>query len=225
MRIALLYSGPYRGNSLIVDNHLKTFGDDVDIYVSCFEHYLEDWKNSEFNVKQFFITPKIEFNSTDWSKFRNDLPGQSGFWQFWNIKNIIENVPKDYDLYIKNRNDLIFDTKFNPFKSEINVVYSPNISFHRRDWDIDNWINDEVLVFNSSVFDFISSFVTDFYKKNRHPLNDAGPYFGSNEASLRTWLSENNITVKKIIDLSYTKNHNGVKGSSGHNNNFTLENF
>lgn len=223
MRIALLYSGPYRGSIDILKNHLETFGDSVDIYVSCLEHYLSDWKNSGFKIKEYFITPNINFNETNWSKYRNDGAGQSGFWQFWNIKNLLENIPNDYDVYIKNRNDLVFLSKFN-FKNPLpNTIYSPNNSFHRKDWDINTWINDEVLVFDKTVLNVLSSFVTDYYKTHRHSLNEATPYVGSNEASLNTWLKENNISIEKIFGVNYVKNHNGCSQSTGITGNYTKE--
>jgi hypothetical protein len=59
----------------------------------------------------------------------------------------------------------------------------------------------------------ISKFVTKYYNNNRHAINTAA---ASNERNLRIWLNENNINIKRIQDLSYKKNHNGVTGISGH---------
>jgi predicted HTH domain antitoxin len=70
--------------------------------------------------------------------------------------------------------------------------------------------------------DIISKFVTNFYEKERHSLNQAAPYIGSNEASLRIWLRENNIDVEKIYDFRYKKNNNGVIVPSGYSG-FQLE--
>ena len=85
MKIAIIHSGPYRGNENIMQNQLNMIGAH-DTYVSCLEHYREDWIRSNWPVKEIFITPNVNFNETDWSKQRNDAPGQSGFWQFWNLK-------------------------------------------------------------------------------------------------------------------------------------------
>ena len=224
MKFALLYAGPYRATNEIVDNHIQAFGSDIDIYVSCFEHYLDAWKSSTFNVTEYFITPNVDFNKTNWSKFRNNEAGQAGFWQFWNLKNLIEYVPKKYDYYIKVRNDIIFEKSFEFDKSLLqkNTLYTPNNSFHRSDWDIDNWVNDEFYLGCENTMDIISKFVTDFYNNERHSLNQVGPYVGSNEASLRVWLRENNIDVKKIYDFPYQKNHNGVASPSGYSG-FQLE--
>jgi hypothetical protein len=224
MKFAVLYAGPYRGTSEILNNHINTFGKDVDIYVSCFEHYLDDWKTSGWAIKEYYITPSINFNETNWSKQRNDAPGQSGFWQFWNLKNVIDNVPKKYDYYIKCRNDIVFENSFQFDKSLIqkNTLYSPNNSFHRTDWDVDKWVNDEFYISCENTMDIISKFVTNFYEKERHSLNQAAPYIGSNEASLRIWLRENNIDVEKIYDFRYKKNNNGVIVPSGYSG-FQLE--
>ena len=213
----MLYSGPYRGTEEILNNHMKAFSNEYDIYVSCFEHYLDDWKKSGWSVKEYYITPYVNFNETNWSNYRNNEAGQSGFWQFWNLKNIIDSIPKDYDFYIKNRNDLVFETEFNVdfTKVKSKTIYSPNNSFHRADWDIELWINDEFLLCDSESLIVLSNFVTEFYNKERHSLNQYGPYVGSNEASLRLWLKENSINVEKIYDFRYKKNHYGIECSSG----------
>jgi hypothetical protein len=214
MKFAILYAGPYRGTTEILNNHINTFGKDVDIYVSCFEHYLDDWKESGWPVKEYYITPKIEFNKTNWSKYRNDEAGQSGFWQFWNLKNVIDNVPKNYDFYIKSRNDLVFNNSFGiDYKlMELNTLYSSSHSFHKGDWDINNWVNDEFYFGCINTMIAISKFVTDFYEKDRHPTNIPS---GSNELNLRIWLRENNINLLKFFEFSYTKNHYGITQSSG----------
>lgn len=222
MKLALLYSGPYRASDEIVDNHMTTFGSDVDIYVSCFEHYLDEWKASKFNVTDYFITPTIEFNNTNWSNNRDDAAGQSGFWQFWNIRNVIQCVPKKYDYYIKNRNDLVFNTKFELDKLDLkdNTLYSPESSFHRKNWDINNWINDEFYIGNEYTMNVVSNFVTDYYNvNNRHYKNESK---ASNESQLRNHLSENNVNIEIIKNLSYSKNHNGNNLSSGYTG-FQLE--
>jgi hypothetical protein len=224
MKFALLYAGPYRGTDEILDNHIKVFGSDIDIYVSCFEHYLDDWKKSDWPVKEYFITPDIDFKSTNWYKYRNNEAGQSGFWQFWNLKSVIDNVPKIYDYYIKCRNDIVFNKTFEFDKSSLksNTLYSPNKSFHKVDWDITQWINDEFYMACDYTMLVISKFVTDFYNnENRHPINSAT---ASNESQLRIHLKENNIIVEKIYEFPYQKNHYGVTQPSGYVK-FQLENI
>jgi hypothetical protein len=225
MKVAIIMAGPYRGNKSIIENQLNMIGS-YDTYVSCFEHYKEDWVNSGWPIKKIFVTPSINFNETNWSKQRNDNAGQSGFWQFWNLKNLIKNIPKHYDFYIKNRSDLFFDTDFSvDFKKlKGGTVYSPNNSFYTSDWDTNTWINDEFLLCDFKSLNIISDFVSEFYNKQRHQVNSVGPTFGSNEASLRLWLKENNIEVEKIYDFKYKKDHYGVTLPSGYVK-FQLENI
>ena len=74
MKVAIIMAGPYRGNKSIIENQLNMIGS-YDTYVSCFEHYKEDWVNSGWPIKKIFITPSINFNETNWSKQRNDDAG------------------------------------------------------------------------------------------------------------------------------------------------------
>ena len=223
MKLAILYAGPYRGTFDILKNHLNTFGDNIDIYVSCFEHYLDEWKSSNWPITEYFVTPYIDFDKTNWAKNRNDAAGQSGFWQFWNLKNVIDSIPKNYDFYIKNRNDIIFNDKLNLKSIELldNVLYSPNESFHRKDWDTNTWLNDEFYIGCERTMRVISKFVTDYYNKNSHHLNASN---ASNESQLRIHLNQNNINVSKLYNFSYSKNHYGVTSPSGLVK-FQLENY
>ena len=225
MKVALLYSGPYRGNAEIVNNHIQTFGLDVDVYVSTFSHYLNDWKESGLNIKEYYITPSVDFKQTDWFKQRNDEPGQAGFWQYWNLSNLIKNIPTTYDLYIKNRIDLLFNNKFIPLEPKPYTIYSANQSFHGRDWNIDLWINDEFYVGDYNSMSIVGKFVEGFYKTNRHTLNEAGPYVGSNEASLRKWLNESEISVEKLNNISYIKTYDGLINTPSGLSKFQLENI
>jgi hypothetical protein len=214
MKITILLAGPYRGNKTIIDNHAKFIGN-YDTYVSCFEHYKEDWINSGWPIKKIFTTPNIDFKETNWSKYRNDGAGQSGFWQFWNLKNVIDLVPKKYDYYIKSRNDIIFNhsLKFDINSLKPNTIYSGDESFHKKEWNENDWINDEFYIGCENTMKVVSNFVTNFYDKNRHDLNEST---ASNESQLRIWLKENNIDVKKIYNFPYNKNHNGVTVPSGY---------
>ncbi len=223
MKVALLYSGPYRGNAEIVNNHIQTFGLDVDVYVSAFPHYLNDWKESGLNIKEYYITPSVDFKQTDWFKQRNDEPGQSGFWQFWNLSNLINNIPTTYDLYIKNRIDLLFNNEFIPLQPKPYTIHSANESFHSRDWNIDLWINDEFYVGDYNSMSIVGKFVEGFYKTHRHNLNEVGSYVGSNEASLRKWLKESEIYVEKLYNISYIKTYNGLVNTPSGLSQFELE--
>ena len=66
MKIAILLAGPYRGNPTNIANHIKFIGNH-DTYVSCFEHYKEDWINSGWPIKKIFTTPNINFKETNWT--------------------------------------------------------------------------------------------------------------------------------------------------------------
>ena len=216
MKIALIYAGPYRASEEIKNNHQECFGGEYDIYVSCFEHYLDDWKNSEWPVKEYFVTPEVDFKSTNWSNYRDDAPGQSGFWQFWNLKSVIEKISDDYDFIIKSRNDIIFNKKFIFDKNILkkNILYSPEKSFHRNSWDEHTWVNDEFYIGCSNTMKVISKFVTDYYKTpTRHQKNY--PH-ASNESQLRIHLKENGIEVEKIYEFEYRKDHYGVASPSGY---------
>jgi hypothetical protein len=218
MKFAVIYAGPYRGNDTILQNHKLAFGDNVDVYVSCFKHYLDEWVASGWDVKKYYITPDIDFKKTNWAKYRDDAAGQSGFWQFWNLKSVIDSIPKEYDYYIKSRNDIVFkhSLTFDLNLLKPNTLYSPNESFHKKEWDLENWVNDEFYIGCENTMKVVSNFVTNFYEKYRHSLNEAKPHIGSNETSLRIWLRENDIDVKKIYNFPYNKNHNGVTIPSGY---------
>lgn len=215
MKVAIIMAGPYRANQSILENHLSLFGK-YDTYVSCFEHYKKDWIESGWSLKDIFITPKIDFTQTNWAKYRNDKAGKSGFWQFWNLRNVITNMPNDYDFYIKNRCDLQF-SEFNIDMESLqpNILYSSAHNFHENYWDRDNLINDQFYIGDWNTMNTISNFVTSFYKKDRHKLNEAGPYVGSNEASLRQFLNETEINVKALEGIKYIKNHNQIHTPSG----------
>ena len=221
MSVAILMSGPYRGNNDTLKNY-NHFFEEYDLFVSCFDHYRQDWKNSGLKIKEIFSTPKVEIENTKWFESRNDSAGQSGFWQFWNIKSVIEQSPDTYSFYIKNRSDLFFGTKLDINFSELKnkTLYSPAKSFHKNDWDQKIWINDEFYLCDRDTMNVISKFVIEHYNAYRHPLNDSN---GSNEANLSIFLKENGITVNKIFDFYYQKNHNGVRVPTGYTRNYQLE--
>jgi hypothetical protein len=217
MKVAILMGGPYRGNQTIIDNHLRIIGK-YDTYVSCFEQYKEDWYKSNWPLKKIFTTPIIEFNKTNWSKYRNDEPGQSGFWQFWNLKNVINSIEEDYDWYIKSRCDLDFQSgelsEYFFSTLEPNTLYT---SIHRFSAGAPNYsnVNDQFFVGDSNVMDVIAKFPIKYYNKERHSLNESSFYVGSNESNLTIWLKENGISIKLIENIIYNKNHNGVSTPSG----------
>ena len=222
MKIAILLAGPYRGNQSIIENQLNMIGG-YDTYVSCFEHYKQDWIESNWPIKELFITPSVDFNKTDWSKQRNDDAGQSGFWQFWNLKNVIENTPSDYDWYIKSRCDLTFEsgqiTQYIFTTLNKNTFYCPNNYFDGQSWDYDTLLNDQFCIGDYNTMKTISEFVTEYYKIERHECNEA---IYSNERNLRNFLNERNIAVKMLQDIQYKKNHNGINTMSGESG-FQLE--
>jgi hypothetical protein len=211
MKVAILLAGPYRGNQTIIDNHLKIIGK-YDTYVSCFEQYKEDWYKSSWPIKKIFTTPIIEFNKTKWSKYRNDEPGQSGFWQFWNLKNVINSIEEDYDWYIKSRCDLDFQSgelsEYFFSTLEPNTLYTSIHRFSAGTPDM-SLVNDQFYIADSKVMDIISKFPIKYYNKERNEF----PI--SNERSLTIWLAENGISIKLIENILYNKDHNGIKTPSG----------
>jgi len=223
MKVAIIFGGPYRGNQTNMENHLKNIGN-YDTYVSCFEHYKQDWIDSGWPIKKIFTTPLISFKESNWSRYRDDAPGQSGFWQFWNLKNVINNIEEDYDWYVKSRTDLNFYegclvehffTTLSP-----NTLYCPTHYFDGRDWDINEVLNDQFFIADSNVMNIISKFPTKYYNIERHGLNEP---FASNERNLRNWLIENNININLIQDIRYSKNYNGITQVSGEIGSYQLE--
>jgi hypothetical protein len=222
MKVAILLAGPYRGNNNIIQNQLNMIGS-YDTYVSCFEHYKQQWIDSKWLIKEIFTTPLIDFKQTNWYKQRNDEAGQSGFWQFWNLKNVIDNIPNDYDWYIKSRCDLYFDsgqiTEYMFTTLETNTLYCPIHYFDGQGWDYKQLLNDQFYIGDYKTMKTISEFVTEYYKIERHSCNE-GIY--SNERNLRKFLDENKINIKMLQDIKYRKNHNGVATVSGYSG-FQLE--
>jgi hypothetical protein len=219
MKVAILLAGPYRGNQTIIDNHLRIVGN-YDTYVSCFEHYKEDWINSGWSIKKIFTTPNIDFKETNWSRYRNDAAGQSGFWQFWNLKNVINNIEEDYDWYIKSRCDLDFQSgelsEYFFSTLEPNTLYTSIHRFSCGPPDM-SLVNDQLYIADSKVMDIISKFPTKYYNKERNE----SPV--SNERSLTIWLNENGVNIKQIKDILYNKNHNGLDKPTGESGTFQLE--
>lgn len=222
MKVAVLLAGPYRGNNGIVQNQLNMVGS-YDTYVSCFEQYKNDWIGSGWNIKQLFITPQIQFKETNWYKQRNDEAGQAGFWQFWNLSNVIDNTPSEYDWYIKSRCDLNFSsgqiTSYLFTTLEKNTIYCPSTYFDGRGWDFETLLNDQFYIADYNTMKIISKFSKEYYNIERHGCNES---MYSNERNLRIFLNENNISVKILQDIKYTKNHNGITTSSGYSG-FQLE--
>jgi hypothetical protein len=213
MNVALLLAGPYRGNRNIIESHYNLIGK-YDTFVSCLEHYTNDWENSSWDIKKIYTTPFVDIKETNWFKYRDDGAGQSGFWQFWNLRNVIQSTPKEYDFYIKSRSDLKIESKLDiDFKSlNDKTLYTSEYSFHRGIWDGD-WLNDEFYIGSEYVMSILANFVTDYYKIHRHSLNEPT---ASNEINLLTFLKENNINIDKINNLKYSKDNNGINIPSGY---------
>jgi hypothetical protein len=222
MNIAIILAGPYRGNESIIQNQLNMIGS-YDTFVSCLEQYKDEWISSNWPIKQIFTTPPINFKETDWYNQRNDNAGQSGFWQFWNLKNVIDSISNEYNWYIKSRSDLYFDsgqiTDYLFSTLDKNTLYCPNTYFDGHGWDLDSLLNDQFYIGDYTTIKTISEFVTEYYKIERHGCNEA---MFSNERNLRKFLNERNISVKALQDIKYIKNHNGISTASGYSG-FQLE--
>ncbi len=212
MKIALLLSGPYRGNSDMVKIHNENIGK-YDTYVSTLPKYKKEWEDSDWDITKIYTTNEVKFSQTNWYKFRNDGAGQAGFCQFWNLTNVINNVPSDYDWYIKSRNDLVFNDRLNINFEFLNkdTFYCPNKYFDGQMWNTET-LNDQFYIVSYDTLKVIGEFVNSFYQQFSHPLNYK---MSSNERCLRTWLNENNIKVEGF-DYSYSKNHNGNDVPSGY---------
>lgn len=217
MKVALLFAGPYNGNENTVVNHQNFIGN-YDTYVSCFNHYTDGWVQSGFNIKKISTTPTIKFKETDWFKYRNDKPGQSGFWQFWNLRSVVNSIEYDYDFYIKSRADLEFQHIELTMDFQPNTFYCPNYYFNRQTWDSERLLNDQFYIGDKNVMKCVSEFPMEFYKTTKHILN-ASQF--SNELSLRIWLNKNGISVKGI-NATYKKIRNGNR-PSGENEDYQLE--
>jgi len=223
MKVAILLAGPYRGNDEINTNHLKNIGD-YDTYVSCFKHYKADWLNSKWSIKKISITPSIDIKTTKWYEHRNDSPGQSGFWQFWNLKSVIESVDEEYDWYIKSRSDLNFNneslSEYFFEQLESNTFHCPDKYFDGQDWIGTDRINDQIFIGDKNVIKVISEFVEGYYNNSikLRPFNVEG-----NEMALKKWLEENEIKIKPFYNFKYSKNHNGFTSATGEFGIYQLE--
>lgn len=226
MNVAILLAGRMRGDSKMVSIHNENIGN-YDTFISCLQKYESDWRASSWNIKDLFTTPEINFKETKWAEFRDDGAGESGFWQFWNLKNVINNVEEDYDWYIKSRSDLVFNSGAfteDLFKSlKPNTFYCPAQRFDGLGWEYDWSLNDQLFIGDVNVMRVVSNFVTKYYNKHRHALNETNQYVGGNETSLRTYLQENGIQISIIHGVSYSKNHNGCTVPSGMSKIFQLE--
>lgn len=209
-KIANLYAGPYRGNLNLLNNH-KMYFNSYDWYVSCFYNYKNDWLNSGWNIKEIFNTPFIEFKDTEWFKYRNTNNGQSGFWQFWNIKNVINNTKaKEYDFYIKNRCDIYITDPSSLYdiinNLEYKTFYCPKFYFDKQSWDKEKSINDQFYICDKYTMDIVSYFVDHYFN-----VCVADIYTG-NEIMLRNWLNYFDINIISF-DMEYIKDYDDGFGS------------
>jgi hypothetical protein len=104
-------------------------------------------------------------------------------------------------------------------------LYCPITRFDgpQQHWEPEWGLNDQFIIGDANVMRVISNFVTKFYNKYRHSLNEADAHIGSNETCLRLYLKENNINVVPITGIRYLKNHNGCTVPSGISEVFQLE--
>jgi hypothetical protein len=221
-KIALLLVGPYRGSTEIVQSHYDNL-DQCDTYVSCLEHYREGWQTSGWNIKQIYTTPIVDITQTNWYRYRDDEAGQSGFWQFWNLRSAVQQTPNQYDFYIKSRSDLRLHSKLQVDYSNMrkDTLYCSAHSFHKVNWNVDSWINDEFYIGSQQVMRVIADYVVEFYNSHTHEKNTPS---ASNEANLRSYLRMNHIEVALFSNFTYSKDHNGVGVPTGYTGQFQLEN-
>jgi hypothetical protein len=191
MRTAILLAGPMRSLPFIVDNHKEMVGD-YDTFVSCREEDYEDWVKSAWKPKDIYITPEPT----------NIWEGKEAFyWQYWNLSNVIKNVP-EYDMYIKSRNDLVFNNPL-PFGLDViqpNEIWNPDRSYWGYEWAGNGTMNDQFYIGDRNVMNAVSRLV------------DTQPYSNEDylvETHLVRWLTQNKIKYKKFSGFNYTKNHFG----------------
>lgn len=213
--ICLVLAGQYRGTTEMVELHKKHVGE-YDTYIACLAKYKKNWQESDWNPKEIFDVPIVDFKQTLWSKYRNDAPGESGFWQFYNLKFVLENVPKQYDFYIKSRNDLVIESELDIDFNNLdeNTYYYSERTFT----GIWPYINDQFWIGSKKVINVISKFVDEFY------LTPGSEFVGrANEHMLSWWIAHNGIKTESFSNFLYSKNHNGITQSSGEVNKFFLE--
>jgi len=191
MKTAILLAGPMRSLPEVIANHKQMVGD-YDTFVSCREEDYNDWINSDWKPKEIYITPEPT----------NVWEGKEAFyWQYWNLSNVIKNVP-EYDMYIKSRNDLVFNNPL-PFGLDIikpNEIWNPDRSFWGYTWISNGTMNDQFYIGDRNVMNVVARLVdTQPYSKEDYVV----------ETHLIRWLTENGVKYKKFSGFNYTKNHFG----------------
>jgi hypothetical protein len=198
MRTAILLAGPMRSLPEVIANHKQMVGE-YDTFVSCKEEDYNDWINSEWKPKEIYITPEPT----------NVWEGKEAFyWQYWNLRNVIINVPK-YDMYIKSRNDIVFNNQL-PFELNAikpNELWNPDKSYWGYTWISNGTMNDQFYIGDKSVMDVIARFVVESY-----------PYSNEDylvETHLVRWIMDNGVNYKKFSGFNYKKNHFGWTKQTG----------
>jgi hypothetical protein len=197
MRTAILLAGPMRSLPEVIANHKQMVGD-YDTFVSCKEEDYNDWINSDWKPKEIYITPEPT----------NVWEGKEAFyWQYWNLKNVINNIPK-YDMYIKSRNDLVFNNQL-PFGLDIikpNEIWNPDRSYWNYQWASNGTMNDQFYIGDRNVMNVVGRLVdTQPYSKEDYLV----------ETHLVRWLTQNGIKYKKFSGFHYEKNHFGWTKQTG----------
>ena len=200
MRTAILLAGPMRSLPEVIANHKEMVGD-YDTFVSCREEDYNDWINSDWKPKEIYITPQ----PTNMWEGKETL-----YWQYWNLKNVINNVP-EYDMYIKSRNDLVFNNQL-PFGLDVikpNEIWNPDRSFWGYQWASNGTMNDQFYIGDKNVMNVVARLVDTQPYSNEHYVV---------ETHLIRWLIQNGITYKKFSGFHYEKNHFGWTGQEQEKN-------
>lgn len=223
MKTAILLAGPMRSLPEVIANHKQMVGD-YDTFVSCRQEDYNDWINSDWNPKEIYITPEIDFETSNWGmmcdvsdkSFRLLLTRLQ--WQFHNLSNCIKNMPKGYDYYIKSRNDMVYeyplDINFESIKED--EIWCPEKTFWGYEWINNGFFNDQLWICKENVLELAGKFVTDGVLLN----NSIGDEIRKGllkhsiiETSFILWLANWDIKQKKFT-YPYTKNHFGwTKGN------------
>lgn len=222
MKKAIILAGPYRSQDWMIERHNECIGE-YDTYVSCRAENADDWKNSNWKIKELFITPELNEGEVMWSDVGNKNEYAKWlldnlYWQYRNIGHCFNSIKEDYDIYIRSRGDMVYETKLDiPFESITeNEIWCPAKTFWGYEWVSNGYFNDQLWICKKRAMSFVAQFYSDALKLN----NGFGEVIRKElfqnlilEPALVAWLLNCDIHQKKF-DYHYTKNYNGITGSA-----------
>jgi hypothetical protein len=218
MKTAILLGGPYRSQDWIMEKHYENIGM-YDTFLSCREIDVEDWIKSKWNIKEIYITPEITKDELSFDRLTSNNSEQAKcilnnlYWQYKNIGNCWNNLPKEYDIYIKSRCDMVYDTKleigFDNIKDD--EIWCPSKTFWGFQWVGNGFFNDQLYIAKENVMNFVASFYNEAHSLNNSIGIEIRKELFNNqivETAFILWLANWDIKQKKF-EYTYTKNHFG----------------